>query len=224
VSKSLVVKWNKARKEIISDERNKHNANAGGMRDARRRRQMVGERARNSEKYPLAANLLVAEFKLRRAKGSKVSKLWIKTNMKKKIERCYGKEEANKFKGSNNWFQRFKRRHQIALRRRTNKKQHSANDGRETIQRFHRNLRKAVQSKRRRNNSVVDTKFGRWLPKDRYNVDQVPLPFVIDQETTYDVAGTKQVWVSLPASGLDKRQQPCNSAFGQKGNKISSQQ
>ena len=113
---------------------------------------------------------------------------------------------ANKFKGSNNWFQRFKRRHQIALRRRTNKKQHSANDGRETIQRFHRNLRKAVQSKRRRNNSVVDTNFGRWLPKDRYNVDQVPLPFVIDQETTYDVAGTKQVWVSQPASGLDKRQ------------------
>ena len=57
----------------------------------------------------MAANLLIAEFKLRRAKGNKISKLWLKTKRKKKIESCYGKEEADKFKASNNWFQRFKR-------------------------------------------------------------------------------------------------------------------
>lgn len=47
---------------------------------------MVGEKAKNSERYPRATKLLVTEFKLRRAKGSKISKLWIKSNMKKKIE------------------------------------------------------------------------------------------------------------------------------------------
>ena len=138
VSKCLVVKWNKARESILAEiSKNKHKRNAGSVREARCRRQMVGKKAQKSEKYPLTVNLLITEFKLRRVKGSKISKLWIKTKMKRKIESCYGKEQADKFKASNNWFQRFKRRHNISLRRRTNKKKNAANDGRETIQRFH---------------------------------------------------------------------------------------
>lgn len=220
VSKCLVVKWNKARESILAEiSKNKHKRNAGSAREARRRRQMVGKKVQKSEKYPLAANLLITEFKLRRAKGSKISKLWLKTKMKKKIESCYGKEEADKFKASNNWFQRFKRRHNISLRRRTNKKKNAANDGRETIQRFHRDLRKAVQSKRRRDTSfVADQTYGRWLPKNRLNVDQVPLPFVVEQDQTYEFEGNKQVWISQPGSGLDKRQatlQLCIKAEGE---------
>lgn len=220
VSNCLVVKWNKARESILAEiSKNKHKRNAGSAREARRRRQMVGKKAQKSEKYPLAANLLITEFKLRRAKGSKISKLWLKTKMKKKIESCYGKEEADKFKASNNWFQRFKRRHNISLRRRTNKKKNAANDGRETIQRFHRDLRKAVQSKRRRDTSfVADQTYGRWLPKNRLNVDQVPLPFVVEQDQTYEFEGNKQVWISQPGSGLDKRQatlQLCIKAEGE---------
>ena len=37
-------------------------------------------------------------------------------------------------------------------------------------------------------------------------MDQVPLPFVVDQGTTYDSRGNKQVWVAQPSSGLDKMQ------------------
>ena len=51
-----------------------------------------------------------------------------------------------------------------------------------------------------------DSKYGRWLPKNCYNIDQVPLPFVIDQDETYDLTGNTQVWVSQPSTGLDKRQ------------------
>ena len=81
-------------------------------------------------------------------KAVKVSKLWIKKKMKAKIEMCYGKAAASKFKGSVNWFQRFKKRHNISFRRRSNKKKDSAYDGREeTVQRFHRNLREAVKSR-----------------------------------------------------------------------------
>ena len=61
--------------------------------------------------------------------------------MKSCVEECYGKEEASKFKGSQNWFQRFKKRHGISFRRRTNKKKQAADDGRQTIQKFHRDLR-----------------------------------------------------------------------------------
>ena len=44
------------------------------------------------------------------------------------------------------------------------------------------------------------------------NVDQVPLPFVIDRKTTYEVNVPKEhrrdhkVWISNPGSGLEKRQ------------------
>lgn len=105
------------------------------------------------------------------------------------------------------------------MRRRTNKKKNAANDGRETIQRFHRDLRQAVQSKRRRDTSfVADQTYGRWLPKNRLNVDQVPLPFVVEQDQTYEFEGNKQVWISQPGSGLDKRQatlQLCIKAEGE---------
>lgn len=126
--------------------------------------------------------------------------------MKEKIEACYGKEQADNFKASDNWFQRLKKCHNIAFRRRSNKKKSSVNDGRESIQRFHRNLRKALKTIRRRSGAVMDAKYGRWLPQNRYNIDQVPLPFVIDQDKTYEIQGSKQVWVSQPSSGLDKRQ------------------
>eukprot|EP00112_Aurelia_sp_Birch-Aquarium-sp1_P025127 Seg821.9 transcript_id=Seg821.9/GoldUCD/mRNA.D3Y31 product="hypothetical protein" protein_id=Seg821.9/GoldUCD/D3Y31 len=66
-------------------------------------------------------------------------------------------------------------------------------------------LRKAVQSKRRRR-PTFDKKWGRWLPTNRWNVDQVPLPFINEQATTYAYKGSKAVWVAQPSSGLDKRQ------------------
>lgn len=149
----------------------------------RQRRRITENRSQRTDKYFLASNLLVAEFKLRRAAGSKVSKLWLKKRMKSKIEACYGAKEAAKFKGSSNWFQRFKKRHNIVLRRRTNTKKVCADDGQDTTQKFHGDLRKALKTQRRRNtSSTVDPKYGRWVPTNRYNVSQVPLPFVNEQD------------------------------------------
>lgn len=66
------------------------------------------------EKFPLAAQRVVVEFKLGRAKGCNISKLWPKKEIKAKIAVCYEKEEAAEFEASNNWFQRFKTRHGVA--------------------------------------------------------------------------------------------------------------
>ena len=42
-----------------------------------------------------------------------------------------------------------------------------------------RDFRKALKTQRRRKKShTVDPKYGRWMPKNRYNIDQVPVPFV----------------------------------------------
>lgn len=100
--------------------------------------------------------------------------------MKPKIEMCCGKSEANSFKEKNDWFQRFKKRHGLVLTRR---KLVLTMEG--------KSFRNFLKTHRRRN---------------RYNVDQVPLPFVVDPGTTYATVGNKQVWVSQPSSSLHKRQ------------------
>ena len=35
-------------------------------------------------------------------------------------------------------------------------------------------------------NDKYDLKFGRFLPTQRFNVDQSPLPFAINMKTTYE--------------------------------------
>lgn len=219
VNKSLVFKWEKSRNKIIAElTLNKKKQNTGDGRPIRKKSRIHGNRSQRTEKYPKASKLLLVEFKKSRAAGNKVSKLWFKKKMKEKIAACYGPEEAAKFKGRSNWFQRFKRRHRIVFRRRTNKKKVCADDGRETIQTFHRDLRRSLKTSRRRNkSSTIDSKYGRWMPRNRHNVDQVPLPFVNEQDKTYETLGATQVWVSQPSAGLDKRQatlQLCIRATG----------
>ncbi len=121
------------------------------MKDSRKRRKLVCEKAKNSEKYPLAADRVICEFKLQRAGGCKVSKLWLRKKMKAKIEICYGKEEADKFKGSKNWFQRFKKRHGISLRRTSNKKKDSADDGRENNSNVSSEFKKGCKVEKKKN-------------------------------------------------------------------------
>ena len=75
ISKSLVVKWNKDRVKIESQlALNKTKKNKGAARSTRQRRQLVCQKVK-SKKFPLAVARVVVEFKLRRAKGCKISKL-----------------------------------------------------------------------------------------------------------------------------------------------------
>ena len=49
-------------------------------------------------------------------------------------------------------------------------------------------------------------KYGRYLPWQRLNVDQVPLPFVNDMETTYEEKGATRVSINQGGASLGKRQ------------------
>ena len=74
-------KWNKNRSQIFKElELNKKGKNSGNIREARQTRKFVSGRSKQHEKYPLAANLLIAEFKVRRATGCKVTKLSSQNN------------------------------------------------------------------------------------------------------------------------------------------------
>lgn len=94
---------------------------------------------------------------------------------------------------SDHWFWRFQRRHKIALRARTHTTQQAPSELRESITSFHEEL---VRQRHR----------GVFSDKDIANMDQTPLPFVLDDGKTYDSQGAKEVWTASAAPGLDKRQ------------------
>jgi hypothetical protein len=48
--------------------------------------------------------------------------------------------------------------------------------------------------------------YSRYLPCQRWNVDQVPLEFANKPRRVIDFKDTKQVWVSTSSAGLQKRQ------------------
>lgn len=49
-------------------------------------------------------------------------------------------------------------------------------------------------------------KFGQFQLNERFDVDQVPLPFVKDQVDTWEKTGGKCVAIAQPFAGLEKRQ------------------
>ena len=68
-------------------------------------------------------------------------------------------------------------------------------------------------------------KWGRFLPAQRFNVDQSPLPFAIDVKKICEqiIPGskenqTKKIWVSQPFSGTNNRQFSLDICFRPDGN------
>eukprot|EP00966_Prymnesium_polylepis_P024259 558799-Prymnesium_polylepis.2 len=50
------------------------------------------------------------------------------------------------------------------------------------------------------------TKWGKYLPHERFNVDQVPMPFIFDMNITYEEKGAKKVAINQLGPSLSKRQ------------------
>ena len=60
--------------------------------------------------------------------------------------------------------------------------------------------------------------WGGYGPHATFNVDQVPLPFAVDNKRTLDMKGKERIWIAQLGSDLDKRQatlQLCIRALGQ---------
>ena len=69
------------------------------------------------------------------------------------------------------------------------------------IREFHRKFRLFLSL-----GDVLDRKWGRFLPNARFNADQVPLPFVCEQDQTYEEKGARRVWIIQMEGGMhDKK-------------------
>ena len=62
-----------------------------------------------------------------------------------------------------------------------------------------------------------DPKYGRFQLNERFNHDQVPLPFVSGQSETWVPKGSKRVSIAQPFSGLEKRQCTIQPTIGPGG-------
>ena len=151
-------------------------------------------------KYPVMERELVKQLKEKRSRKARVSALWIRTTAK-------NLSTDTNFKASNGWLFRFLRRNKIRYRKRKNQKSVSAEEKRSKLQLWHQKLCYEVLPYRNGHIGSYDGMFGRFPPDRRYNMDQVPMPFVVEQNDTYTEETDCHVHVrGVGSEGLSKRQ------------------
>ena len=146
---------------------------------------------KNKSKQPgifaLAEIKLLEEIRNMRKSGKA---WWMKARTKQLVKSEYPLAE---FKCSDHWLRRFLKRIRLSLRRKTHTAQRLPNDVTNEVLNSHKRLIKV----RRR---------GVYLLSDIANMDQTPLPFILDDGKTYNETNEKDVICKTGASGLDKHQ------------------
>ena len=118
---------------------------------------------------------------------------------------------TKEFKASRGWLKRFMARKQIKFKKRKCGKEKTAQ---ESIPEFLLHLafvrfdllqpRMGMLPAERQ--SILESVWGRFTPARRYNMDQVPLPFVVGQDHTFTQASDKDVNIKSPGEQFRKRQ------------------
>jgi len=149
-----------------------------------------------ASRFPKMEDEVWRKFLHRRSKGRKVSHVWLSATAMASHKRHYPVSPLP-FLASPSWRRRFCKRHKISRRRKTNVKHRSAEqqycfwlDIRRLpkIQRWHARYRVMLSdvSKKRKTSGSHDV-YGRFPLSSRFNVDEIPLPFINDQSVTYEV-------------------------------------
>ena len=155
---------------------------AGGCRSKGRGR---------SSFFPLMEKQLHKEFRQQRLEGKRVKWWWFTARAKVLMKELY--PDVSNFKFSEHWFRRFRVRFNLSFRKKTHVAQKAPHALVQAITNFHQKIHAVRES-------------GVFSAADLANMDQTPLPFVLDDGKTYNETGAKEVWCASAASGLEKRQ------------------
>jgi len=154
-------------------------------------------------------SVLLAKIKEHRKKSRRVSNTFIRVNALQIFEELKRDERSgyhNKvFKASTGWQCRFIKRNKLKYAKRKSGKKMHPNDHVKKIENFLATLRFKLLSPPSEDTTVYEL-WGRFRPEHRFNMDQVPLPFVVNQDYTYTDHGDKTLHVKCPAEALRKRQ------------------
>ena len=163
------------------------------------------KKGRKSKKHVALFDRLITKFRTARSKGNMVSFRWIYTHASRLNKEMHpGAKRLSPSVVIN-----FIRKYKIKVRRVQRKKQHHKSSYTNDLMNWHCQIREGLI----KTGAILpyyDVKWGRYTPDRRFNVDQTPLPFVIDRKTTYQESTPKgkkeKVWISQPSCGLEKRQ------------------
>ena len=140
-------------------------------------------------KFPDMEKHLHAEFLKLKKEARSIKKWWFVTTGREFLKYCHADA---KLLLSDKWFRGFCNHKRISLRRKTNASQKTLDQFVNGITKFHQKLlRERIR--------------GKFQLKDIANMDQTPLPFVLDDSRTYDTVGAKEISVRSGQSDLDKR-------------------
>ena len=204
INRSLINKW-KNNKKKISDAAVREHKNILKIRP--------------SVKYTLLFTKLVVKLREARRKLHRVNFNWLLTQA-----RILYKEEIGDSTVilGRHVIVNFLKKHNIKMRARQRNRKLPKESFRMDLQKWHVTTRERLV-RMGGEEADYDSKWGYFSPKQRFNVDQSPLPFAVNMSRTYhmfDEGADKhkeKVWISQPGSGLDKRQctlQICFSPVG----------
>ena len=154
-------------------------------------------------KYPEAEKQLDLELRERYAASAWISSFWLSSRMRSLVKKIYGED----YVACRQWRRAFRIRHGWRLRVANNRKRQTLELRIPAItaylQRFRHNC---IQQKRDQCKEQWDDVWGNYPLSHRWNVYQVPLPFILRQSTTMAPRGADRVHVALPSASLAKRQ------------------
>jgi len=107
--------------------------------------------------------------------GQRVTGLWLRIQMKRLVRKHCGDHAADCFKASRHWLQNFARRFGISWRRKSNTKAEPVEVRLPKIRRWHARLRRRLKRRGKQSGTTLHPKWGRWLPRNRLAIDQVPI-------------------------------------------------
>ena len=196
--KLSVIKWHEEHGNIVSGIADKFSVDRKRVREWVKQKTEIEKMKTSSRKnksgrkaaFPLTENELHSDFLKLRQEGQAVKSWWFKSRAKQLVKQHYPNKT---FSCSDRWLRLFFKRKRISLRRKTHTSQRIPEEATPLVLKFHKQLMKV-------------RKNGVYTLKDIANMDQTPLPFILDDGKTYSVTNEKDVVCKTGSPGLDKRQ------------------
>ena len=192
------------------------------MKDAADSYRKNHKKGRKCRKYVRLYPALWDKFKMARSKGHRVDFHWLWSKARVLYRQ---QEEDETLTIGAHVIVRFLHDYKIRMRAKQRGKKQPKSAKIKDLQKWHATYRdRCIRPLPNRNPNPTnyDSKWGGFLPKQRLNVDQSPLPFVVNSKKTYEFVekGDKyhNTWISQPGSGLDKRQCTMQLMFRPEGN------
>lgn len=161
-------------------------------------------KVRPSVKYLALYGALLTKFKAAREKGFCVNFGWLWS----KARKIYKEQQGEDAIVRKHVITTFIKRYNLRMRAKQRNRKQPKESFREGLSKWHGTTRERLV--RSGKDDTYDQKWGRFLPSQRFNVDQSPLPFAITTKRTYELVKKgdqyHKVWISQPGSGLEKRQ------------------